>query len=256
MVHLDKLKETYEEKGLTVLAITDEPRARVDKFVEETSAKHTIVIESSDSMRNYGRTSFPSGILVDPLGRILWVGNPGSLADSTISEALDAARILPAFPNALASARKSFDKDKFGDALGKVEKALAGSTLAEEERPAAEGIRDWLVWFAGSSVENAAKDLENGKVYEAWAAYELVAKGFKGREEAKRAAALAKDLLSDKTRKREVDAGRKLAKIKPTLPELSAKKAIKALTPLTSRKYADTKAGQAAAALIAALEKD
>ena len=60
MGHLDKLAEEKAEKGLSVIAITRQGRAAVDAFIEETGAKHTIIIEGGDSMRSYGSRSWPT----------------------------------------------------------------------------------------------------------------------------------------------------------------------------------------------------
>ena len=72
----------------------------------------------------------------------------------------------------------------------------------------------------------------------------------KGTEVAKRSAGLARELLSDETRKAEIKAGDKLAKIKVKIRDASPKKALKALAPMAGKKYRDTKAGLEAAELI------
>ena len=255
MVHLDKLHEEMSAKGLTVVAVTKQDRSAVDKFIEETSATHPIVMEKTDSMRNYGCTSYPSAFLIGSNGRILWKGHPGGLQDSTVEEQLENAKLLPEFPKALSAARKSIAKDKFADAQKKVAKALAAGKLAEDEKTAAEQIDAWLTWYPDSTLEGATKDLESGRIYAAFLGYEHVADTYKGTDVAKRAAALAKELTSDKAHKLEIKAGAKFAKLKLELGDMTPKKAIKALQPLLGKKYAETQAGQEAAELVALYEK-
>jgi hypothetical protein len=253
--HLDQLKDDFAEEGLSVVAVTKQDRSAVQKFVDETGATHSIVIEEGDSMRAYGRSSYPSAFLINTNGRILWVGHPGNLKDDVIKEHLASAHILPEFPKALSSARKALDKDKFADAGKKVQKALDGTSLSDEERKTTETIRDWIDWYATSTLEGAAKDLEAGNVFEANRAYEEITKIYKGHAIGTRSAGLSKALLSDSANKTEVKAGKKLAKILVEMRELKPKKALKALAPLLSKKYADTKAGQKATEMAAELKK-
>jgi len=247
--------DDFTEKGLSVVAVTKHDRSMVDQYVEETGATHPIVIESSDSMRAYGRHSFPSAFLIGANGRILWVGHPGNLKDELITQTLANAHILPEFPKDLSTARKALDKDKFSAAEKKVQKALDGGSLSAEERETVESIRDWIQWYASSTLESAAKDLEAGNVYEAWRTYGEIAKEYKGNALGSRAAGLVKALMADKAQKKEIKAGKKLAKILVELRDLKPKKALKALAPLLAKKYADTKAGQKATEMGAELEK-
>ena len=255
MGHLDQLNDDFADKGLSVVAVTKQDRSAVQKFVDDTGATHPIVMEKSDSMRAYGRTSYPSAFLIGTNGRILWVGHPGNLKDDVIEQHLESAHILPDFPKPLAAARKALDKDKFSDAGKKVRQALEGTSLDDEERKTAEAIRDWIDWYASSTLEGATKDLEAGNVYEANRAYEEIAKAYKGHEVGTRAAGLSKELLADKGNKDEVKAGKKLGKILVAMRDLKPKKALKALAPLLAKKYADTKAGQKATEMAAELEK-
>jgi hypothetical protein len=254
VVHLDKLAEEKKDKGLTVIAITSQSRAAVDAFIEETGAKHPIVIESTDSMGAYGCNSYPSSFLIGPNGKILWTGNPASLSDAKIDEELARIKLLPAFPKTLKAVKKAIDKEKFAAAQTTVTKVLAAGKLEGDDKAAAEQIVEWLDWKANSAIEGAGKDVEAGNFYGAWTTYNDVARSFKGAAIGKRADGLAKDLLADADQKAEIKAGDKFAKLKVKVRGLSPKKALKALAPMAGRKYRDTKAGKDAAALIKKLE--
>lgn len=252
MGHLDKLHETMAEKGLTIIALTKQDRSAVDKFIEETGAKHPIVIESSDSMRAYGATGWPTTFLIDPGGRVVFRGNV--VPDSKIEEVLESVKILPDFPKSLKAVRKAFDKGAYADALGKVQKLIEKGKLAEADQKAAEGIAAWITWFGESSLEAAAGATRDGKHYEAWKGYDELTDSYKGHEIAKQADAAADGLLADDEKKAEIKAGDKLAKLKLKIRDMSPKKAIKALGAMTGKKYRDTRAGKEAADLIKALE--
>lgn len=255
MVHLNELQEKYAEQGLSVVAVSKQDRSSVEKFIEEFQPAYPTVCESSDSMRAYGRTSFPSAFLIDTNGRILWLGHPGELPNSTIDEAIESTKILPAWPDALHSARKAFLKDKYADALGKVAKEIERG-LEGDEATAAEGIQAWLEWYGASALEGAKKEAEEGKVYEAATTFEEVADLYKRHEYEEQADAALKELLSDKDRKLEYKAGEKLAKIMEQIKELKPKKALLKLKPLLSRKYEETAAGKKAAKVAEALEAE
>lgn len=255
MVHLDKLQDEMSSKGLAVVAVTTHDRSMVDKFLEETHAKHPIVIEKTDSMRAYGCHSFPSGFLIGTNGRILWKGHPGNLQDATLEETLSKAHILPDFPKALSSAQHALERDKFAEARKKTALALEHGKLEGADKEAGQKIVAWLDWYADSTLESAGKDASAGNVYAAYEAYKQVEDYYKGADASAKAKSLAKDLESDKEHRLEIKAGKRLARIKADLGGMTPKKAIKALKPLTGRKYAETKAGKEAADLVAEYEK-
>ena len=256
MVHLNEIHEKYGERGLSVVAVSSQDGSAVEKFIEEFQPKYPTVCEKSDSMRAYGRSSYPSAFLINTNGRILWLGHPGDLRDTSIDEAIESTKILPAWPDALSAARKVFLKDKYDDALAKVVKEIEKGALEGDDATAAGGIQAWLEWYGASALEGAAKEASEGKVYEAASTYEHVAAVYKKHDLAKQASAALKELLSDPDRKLEFKAGEKLAKIMEEIKELKPKKALLKIKPLLSKKYAETAAGKKAAEVAKALEAE
>ena len=258
MGHLNELHEKYTDQGLTVLAVSPQSAATIEAFIEEFGCIYPTVSEKSNSARAYGRGSLPSAFLINSNGRILWIGHPGELPDSTIEEALENTKVLPPWRNALKSVKKAFLKDKYADALAKVEKEIAKERLDEPDQVAAEAIRDWLLWYGSTTIEGAQKDLESGKVYEAARNLEHVADLYAKHEYATQAEAALDELLSDPAHKLEVKAGEKLAKalLQIQEDELKPKKALLKLKPLLAKKYAETAAGQRAAKLAEELEAE
>ncbi len=245
--HLDELHEKYGPKGLTVISISKEPASRIEAFIEKTDAKHPIISEKTDSMAAYGRNSYPSAVLIDARGKVLVVDHPASVTTEMIEEALASIRLLPAFPASLSKVEKAIGKQKFADALKKVNAAIEGEKVEGDELEAANEIKAWLEWTATSSLEEAAAALRERNVYDAFLAYERVAKEFKGHDYGKQAQAAAKEILKDKELKLEVDASKKLAKAKAKMAEESNyKKQYAIIKSLTKKKYENTKAGQEA----------
>jgi thiol-disulfide isomerase/thioredoxin len=89
--HLTKLQEKYKGKGVTVVGITDEPKATVERFVRRQGKQmeYTVAIEKGDTMsqaymRAFGQTGIPATFVVDQKDRIVWVGHPKSGLDDVI----------------------------------------------------------------------------------------------------------------------------------------------------------------------------
>ncbi len=242
MGHLNELNEKYAAKGLQVIAITNEPRGLVDKFIEETGATHPVVIESSDSATDWGISGFPSMFVVGPDGTILHKGVP---SDAQIEEWLKDAKPFPEAPKSLSKVVKSIEKSDYTKALGDLDKFLEKEGNPEEDVTAATEIRDWLLWQASSGLDGAAAAAESGDYYRAAKTYEDLTNSFKGHETGDKAAESLKELLADKERKREVDAGEKLADARVKQRDLSPKKALKLFETLAKR-YEGTKAGEEA----------
>ena len=256
MGHLNELQEKYASKGFTVISVTNEGLDKVDPWVEKHGADFPIIIEGGDSAQEYGAEGFPSAFLIAPDGTIAWTGHPGNVEDSKIEELLKDARLFPDLPAKLSSVRKAVEKSKYGDAYKAVTKVLEAGNLSGSEEEAATKVKDWLEWNLNGSMERAAKATEGNDPYAAWKTYTDIAKSWKGKEEATRAAALAKELMGDKASKLEITAGKKLDKMRKRLRDMSPKKAIKQLEKLTGKKYGDTVAGLKAANMIQALEKE
>jgi hypothetical protein len=244
------MHEKYGEKGLTVLAISKQPKSDVEKFVEELEAKHPVVAESSDSMRAFGARSYPSSYLVGANGRVLWTGHPGNFSDALVEETLAKTRLLPALPKALAAHAKSLEKGKYGAVLAKVESEVkSGRHVAEEDRAAAVALEEWLRWYATSNLE-AAEAQAKTDAHGAWVALGDLEGLYKGHALGAQAKTAAAKLKADPATGLEIKAGEMLVSIRKDLgDEDDLEKVAAALKPLLSKKYAETRAGRVAAAL-------
>jgi hypothetical protein len=249
--HLNELQAEYREQGLAIVCVSKQAPSAIETFIEELQPEYPIVAEASDSMRAYGRSSYPSAFLIGPDGRVVWDGHPASLDNGTIETALESVRVLPAFPDVLGRAARYFEDLKYGKALKAVEAELARERLEGDDLSAAEAIRDWFHWYAASNLEDAARQMEEGAFYEASLTYERIEDLFDGHDFETQAKDALKDLLDDADRKREVKAGERLARILAAIAEEDAdpEEALRMLRPVLGRKYEDTRAGREAAAM-------
>jgi hypothetical protein len=258
VVHLNELAEKYAERGLTVVAISKQAKADVEKFVEELKATHPVVCESTDSARAYGATGFPSSYLVGPNGRVAWAGHPGELKEEYLEETLGKVKLMPALTKGLASHAKNLEKLKYGPVLAKVAADLeAAKFTAEDDKTAAQALKEWLEWYAGSNLEAAEDQVGKGEPYRAYLVLVEVEESYKGHPLGTRAKAAISKLQADKAAALEIKAGQMLAQIRKELgDERDREEIAKALKPLLGKKYAETKAGKEAADLAAGRDPD
>lgn len=253
MGHLDELWAKYRDKGLVVLAVTNEGRGLVDKFVGDTGAKHPIVIEDGDSLPAFGGRGFPSSYLIDAEGKVAWAGHPASIQEAEIERLLQGVRLLPQLPRKFASIQKSLEKGDFAGARKALDGQLAGTSLDEEERRAAEGAAKWIDDRGTSMLASAEADGGRGDWYAAAETLEKVVASFKGLEVADRAKETLEAIRKDKDKRKEIDAGEVFVKTKEKTRSMKPEQAAQMFRML-AKKYEGTKAGEKALAEAVRLE--
>jgi peroxiredoxin len=250
--HLTELHEKYGAKGLRVIGITNEPRSKVDAFVAKHSSKHMIVVETTESGDAFGTNTVPSPWLIGADGRVIAKGVP---SEAQIEEALASVRLPPELPKALQPLAAPLKKERFGEVRTKVTTLLAGTTLVEGDRKAAEELGAWIDWRAGNALEDAKAEGEKGRWYEATLSLEAAVTCFKGMPASTDAATQLKAILADKARKDAVTAGKRLEAAIERMREkdLDPEEAIPLFKAIAS-KYEETVPGKRAAAIVAELE--
>jgi len=247
------MQAKYGAKGLQVMAITNEGRSLVDAFVEKTSAKHAIVIESTDSAKAFDIKGYPTSYLIGPDGAILAAGHP---SEADIEKALALVRLPPTLPATLASLEPVLKKEKWVEARLKAQKLLEGGTLTDDaDKEAATKLVEWIDWMAQSGIDAAKAEGEKGRWYEASGLLEGVKRDFKGLPQAVEAETQLKAISADKAKKDDIVSWQKLVKAKATQREkdMKAKEALPLFKPIAS-KFENTRAGKAAAEIVRKLE--
>ncbi len=246
MGHLNQLWDKYKDKGFVLLAVTDEPRKLVDAFVAKNGAKYPIVIEGSDSARNFGITGFPSTFLIAPNGRIVSAGN-GFDDEALLGKVLEKALVPPTLPESLSAAQKLVEKRKFADARAALAKAGAA------DKQAADAAIAWIDKSADSALADAQELEKTGQVGDAGMSYEEIEADYAGLDAAAKADAALKALLADSAKKKEVDAAKALDKARDKAAGLAPKKQIPLYKSVASN-FKGTKAGEKATQIVADLE--
>jgi uncharacterized membrane-anchored protein YhcB (DUF1043 family) len=94
MSHLASLAEENGKKGLTVLAITNEPQDIVRKYVTQLAAGPLpYVIGSGGGSENYPASGIPKAFLVGVDGKIVWEGNPASFDEKLLEAELKKVKV-------------------------------------------------------------------------------------------------------------------------------------------------------------------
>lgn len=254
MGHLDELYAKYQSKGLVVLAVTNEGRSLVDTFVEQTGAKHPIVIESGDSLRAYGGSGFPHSALIAADGTIAWMGHPGGITDAKVEELLRDVQLRPELPKKYSSIAWTIEKGRYADALEDLQKELGKDDLAEEARAALEGTVKFIEWKAKMLLEGGNAAAQRGDYYLAVTSWEKAEELFDGHEVAEKAKTSREELLSDKEKKRAFEAGEALEKARLRAGKMKEEQAA-AMYRALERKYEGTKAAEEASELARQIEK-
>lgn len=248
MGHLNQLWDKYKDKGVVLIAVTNEGRKLVDAFVAKNGATYPIVVESGDSGETYDIGGYPTQFVIGPDGRIAGKDFNEGLIDSLLPK----QRIAPKLPEKFAAVSKLLEKRSYAEARKALEAGIAGR-VTEDEKKAAEDSIQWIDAAGPAALESAAADEKAGNFGDAAEAYEDTAADFAGLDAATKAAEALKALLADPAKKKEVDGSRALAKAREEARDMTPKKAIPLFKSVAS-KFKDTKAAQKAAQIVADLE--
>lgn len=244
MGHLDELYAKYRDRGLLVLAVTNEGKSLVDKFVSDTGSKHPIVIEDGDSAGTYGINGFPTSYLIDANGRIAWTGHPASVQDAEIEKLLQNVRLVPTLPKKLSGVQKHLEKGDFS-AARKALDGLLGGTLDDSDRAAAEETGNWIQEKADTLLKDAEAAAAKGDYHAAAVSLRRLQDSFKGFEQAEKAKASLDEMVKDRDRKREIDAGDSWEKVSEAGMKAKPEQAAAAFRAF-AKKWEGTKAAKAA----------
>ncbi len=87
--HLNEIYAKYKDKGLQIVGITDEDRAKIKKFEKEVPIEYAVGLDANGKYaKPFGIKGIPHAVLVDKTGKVVWEGHPMSLKESQIDELL------------------------------------------------------------------------------------------------------------------------------------------------------------------------
>ncbi len=226
--------------------MTDEPSSLVEKYLAANAPKFPIAIEKGfKSFTALGFTGFPSAVLIDPSGKIVWTGHPAELEAGRISTALKNARPPTVFSGPLKSLRKWTDKEDFGQAYSQIKSLLEAGKLDEEHKKIAEGLVSSYEKTAQQLFDDAQQDEAGGDFYGAYTKLTMLTKNYAGIHKTEEALAKLKEFAANKEAKRGIDAGAEYEKVLDAEKQLDYRKALQ-LCKSIAKKYPGTVAGKMA----------
>jgi hypothetical protein len=141
---IDALDAEFLSEPVVMYAVTNEPRAEIEKIRVDENVPTPILIGSGDGgMRDHAVGDFPIAMVIDGSGNVRFHGTPGS--GNEIREALlevlgtaDPRVTLPASAKAIA---RNAERGLFGDAMKGLEKELQKPSLRDADRAAFENVK-------------------------------------------------------------------------------------------------------------------
>ncbi|MBK9975419.1 MAG: TlpA family protein disulfide reductase [Planctomycetes bacterium] len=247
--HLKELYAKYKDRGLELLAVSNEEESKIAGFVNGDKKPNYTVIRYSKIAELYGLKGWPSAWVLDAEGKVLWADHFLNKIDDAQWEKwlenLAPAKVDKELAKDLNSAVKSFDKGEIGKAMADTKKVADAAT-----DDAVKADCDYLLALCDKHVklfENKMKAAGDDLVAKAAVMEEGAAK-LKGSEVGTKWDTEVKELKKSKTYKDTAASAEDLAKLKPTLKDLKESTARKKLEAI-AKKYPDTPAGKEAAEL-------
>ncbi|MHC5082768.1 MAG: TlpA family protein disulfide reductase [Planctomycetota bacterium] len=93
--HLTEIQKQYKDK-LTVIGVSSEAASIVQPFVDQMGSKmnYTVIADSQGTARRnysqaFGQGGIPHAFIIDPKGRVAWVGHPMDGMDEILKKVMD-----------------------------------------------------------------------------------------------------------------------------------------------------------------------
>lgn len=266
--HLVKLHEKYRAKGVVIMGLTEESKAKAEPFAKQMGMTYAVGCGSRSS-NTYGVRGIPHAFVVDVAGRVVWRGHPaGTAMETAIQEQL---RTNP--PTLLSPQQKAQTLallDKVEEAIGekKYPQAIAmlGRVKDPDQDPAVKervsAIREKLAAQAEARFAEAEKHIKQKAYYEADVTLVEVTALGSGSDLAETARTRRAELHKDKAIRAAIDQGRReheaaeaLAKLEKDAPEMAPALRLRAYEAL-AKAHPGTEAGVTAASRAKGMRDD
>ena len=251
ITELNALHATKAELGLVVVGVTDEEPGDVTAYVTKNKVTYPVGVGSNEGYRIAG---VPEAFLIGKDGKILWRGHPVALDQRQLENALVGAKpaVAVAGLEEVQTLRRSKDH---GAAYRKAKTLLDEGGLSDRAKAQATDWMETSTRFVEESMAAADAAEKQKDLFLLWSKLEPVASFYQGVPGADAAKTRLTALVADPKNKREIDAGRKFAEAKQKELALDFDGA-HTIYKEVAQAFSNTKAGKAAAAAFAAIEKD
>lgn len=166
------MQKKYADKGVVLVALSDEPAYKVKPFVKSNKMNYIVGMEARETLTAYGVKGFPTALIVDPSGKIIWRGHPQMPeAEETLEKALKETppkvKTIAAMRagGALAKADNLLSEKKYAKAIKEYEriaKAFKGSDTGRKASAKLKGLK------ADAQIMGIVRAEETKKNCEGW----------------------------------------------------------------------------------------
>lgn len=247
---LNEIHETYKDKGLIVVGVSDETEDKLANYVDAHAPKYPIV-RAPGAIGKYGGKYFPSVFTISPDGKILSTPDERVPPDSLIKKALESVVTLADLPDdsRFNSLRSAYKKKHFAKVAEWFEDAAKSQDFDEKLKALVAEQHARFKERAKSMVEEVSSLGKGPDYYAAQARLLEIRKDWKGMPAAKEADAMLKQFSKDRKIKSEISALKRLARVQKRYDPTSTvqRKRLKKALLEFARRHEGTYAGQKAA---------
>ncbi len=87
--HLNEVNKEFKDKGLVIIGISDEDKAKVEDFRKGVPMDYNVALDKEGKLaEKFGITGIPHAFVVGKDGKIAWEGHPMTLDKSVIEKVL------------------------------------------------------------------------------------------------------------------------------------------------------------------------
>lgn len=245
MPKLISLNEQYKEKGLVLIFVGYESKAKLEPFAKKYKVTWPLAIDpTKKTHKSYGVRAYPTTFLIAPNGKIAWQGHHMDKKFEEIFKALlpkvkkdggssgtdtsnSTSVKLREVSKAMQFAAKQAEKGKLSSALRMADRMLNGENATEEEKEDAKYIKEEIEKRASELFKEADRLLKEKASYEARQLLVDIRRAFSGSDHAKKAQDSIDSINNDENLAEELEAGKlyvKALKYQADGKEDSAKK--------------------------------
>lgn len=211
---LNEIYETYKDKGLIVVGVSDETEDKLANYVDAHSPKYPIV-RAPGALNKYGGKYFPSVFTIAPDGKILSVPDERIPPESLIKKALESVVTLADLPDdaRFSALRSAYKKRHFAKVAEWFDNAAQSKEFDDKLKAVIANQHERFKERAKSMLDEVTS-LGNGPDYYAAQARLLeIRKDWKGMPAEKAAEAMLKRFSKDRKIKSEISALKRLARV-------------------------------------------
>lgn len=257
---MNELYAEFKSQGLSVVGVTGETAEKTDPWCEENGVKYPYAYETTSQLfKGLKCKGYPSAVLINPQGNVVWAGHPASINSSIISKHIKGADKTPVAVRAVArgwppsakGVKKWLGKQLLGKAMD------AANKLAATNEDCKVVVESLLELIDGKVAEVKAMR-DEGDFLGVLKACKSAKKSLAGLPQGGEMEAIAKEVSADADAKPVIKAQKAVAKIKASFAKIKKKKdvdsRVKKLRKIAAKNGGNI-AGKTADKLIEALGK-